>query len=48
MKYNNGEDFLNKLYREMHMSNEVMHKADPSDTPEEKNKKIYIKIRTCT
>ncbi len=36
MKYNNGEDFLNKLYREMHMSNEVMHKADPSDTPEEK------------
>ena len=36
MKYNNGEDFLNKLYREMHISNEVMHKADPSDTPEEK------------
>lgn len=36
MKYNNGEDFLNKLYREMHMSNEVMHKSSPSDTPEEK------------
>ena len=44
MKYNNGEDFLNKLYREMHMSNEVMHKADPSDTPEEKIRKYISRL----
>ena len=36
MKYDTGEEFLNKLYREMHISNEAMHKASPSDTPEEK------------
>ena len=36
MKYKTGEEFLNKLYREMHISSEVMHKASPSDTPEEK------------
>lgn len=47
MKYKSGEEFLNKLYREMYISNEVMHKADPSDAPEEKIRK-YIKIRTCT
>ena len=44
MKYNNGEDFLNKLYREMHMSNEVMHKAGPSDTPEEKIRKYISRL----
>ena len=44
MKYNNGEDFLNKLYREMHISNEVMHKAGPSDTPEEKIRKYISRL----
>ena len=44
MKYNNGEDFLNKLYREMHMSNEVMHKAGPNDTPEEKIRKYISRL----
>ena len=44
MKYNNGEDFLNKLYREMHMSNEVIHKAGPSDTPEEKIRKYISRL----
>ena len=44
MKYKNGEEFLNKLYREMHISNEVMHKADPSDTPEEKIRKYISRL----
>ena len=44
MKYKNGEEFLNKLYREMHISNEVMHKASPSDTPEEKIRKYISRL----
>ena len=44
MKYNNGEEFLNKLYREMHISNEVMHKVDPSNTPEEKIRKYISRL----
>ena len=44
MKYKNGEEFLNKLYREMYISNEVMHKADPSDTPEEKIRKYISRL----
>ncbi len=44
MKYKNGEEFLNKLYREMYISNEVMHKADSSDTPEEKIRKYISRL----
>ena len=44
MKYKNGEEFLNKLYREMYISNEVMHKAIPSDTPEEKIRKYISRL----
>ena len=44
MKYKNGEEFLNKLYREMHISNEVMHKSSPSDTPEEKIRKYISRL----
>ena len=44
MKYKNGEEFLNKLYGEMYISNEVMHKADPSDTPEEKIRKYISRL----
>ena len=44
MKYKNGEEFLNKLYKEMYISNEVMHKADPSDTPEEKIRKYISRL----
>ena len=44
MKYKNGEEFLNKLYKEMYISNEVMHKADPSDAPEEKIRKYISRL----
>ena len=44
MKYKTGEEFLNKLYREMHISSEVMHKASPSDTPEEKIRKYISRL----
>ena len=44
MKYDTGEEFLNKLYREMYISNEVMHKADPSDAPEEKIRKYISRL----
>ena len=44
MKYKNGEEILNKSYREMHISNEVMHKADPSDAPEEKIRKYISRL----
>ena len=44
MKYKTGEEFLNKLYREMHISSEVLHKASPSDTPEEKIRKYISRL----
>ncbi|MBE6158006.1 MAG: hypothetical protein E7160_04355 [Firmicutes bacterium] len=34
--YKNGNDFLNKLYSNMHMEDVVMHTAEKSDTPDEK------------
>ena len=36
MKYKSGTEFLNKLYKDMHMSDVVMHTAEKSDTPVEK------------
>ena len=44
MEYKTGEEFLNKLYREMHISSDVMHKASPSDTPEEKIRKYISRL----
>ena len=44
MKYKSGEEFLNELYKEMHMSSEVMHKTSPSDTPEEKIRKYISRL----
>ena len=44
MKYKSREEFLNKLYREMYISNEVMHKADPSDAPEERIRKYISRL----
>ncbi len=40
--YNSGEEFLNKLYSNMHMDYIVNHKSLKSDTPEEKINK-YLK-----
>ena len=36
MKYKSGSEFLNKLYKDMHMSDIVMHTAEKNDTPSEK------------
>lgn len=36
MKSKSGSEFLNKLYKDMHMSGIVMHTAEKSDTPSEK------------
>ena len=36
MEYKNGTDFLNKLYKDMHMSDAVMHTKEKGDTPVEK------------
>lgn len=40
MKYKNGEEFLNRLYSNLHMEEVVMHTASKSDTPVEKSKNI--------
>lgn len=42
MKDYSGEAFLNKLYRDLHMSDVVMHTANSSDKPREKVSK-YMK-----
>lgn len=44
MKYKNGEEFLNKLYSNMHMSDVVMHTAEKSNTPEEKIEKYMQRL----
>ena len=40
-----GETFLSKLYRDMHMSHEVVTSSNPNDSKYEKIKKIFNKIR---
>ena len=42
MKYQNGEDFLNHLNKNMHNEDIVMHTASKSDTSEEKIKKYMM------
>lgn len=44
MKYQNGEEFLNALYQDMHMEDVVMHTADKSDTPVEKIEKYMDRL----
>ncbi len=42
--YKTGEEFLNKLYNDMHMDYIVNHKALKSDTPEEKISKYLDRL----
>ena len=42
--YKTGEEFLNKLYSDMHMDYIVNHKALKSDTPEEKINKYLERL----
>ena len=44
MKYQNGEEFLNALYQDMHMDDEVMFTADKRDTPVEKIEKYMERL----
>ena len=44
MKYQNGEDFLNHLNKNMHTEDIVMHTANKSDTPEEKIRKYMERL----
>ena len=44
MKYQNGEEFLNHLNKNMHTENIVMHTASKSDTPEEKIRKYMDRL----
>lgn len=39
-----GESFLNRLYKDLHMSDEVMHTALPSDTKDEKVSKYLSRL----
>ncbi len=41
---NKGITFLNRLYKDLHLSEEVMHSANKSDTKEEKVKKYLDRI----
>lgn len=44
MKDYSGEAFLNKLYKDLHMSDVVMHTATPSDNPNEKISKYMERL----
>ncbi len=44
MKYQNGEEFLNHLNKNMHTEDIVMHRASKSDTPEEKIRKYMDRL----
>ena len=44
MKYQNGEDFLNHLNKNMHTEDIIMHHANKSDTPEEKIRKYMERL----
>ena len=41
---NEGYDFLNKIYQNLHLSDEVMHTASPSDTKNEKIAKYMERL----
>ena len=42
--YDSGEEFLNELYKDLHVSKIVMHTALKSDTPVEKISKYLTRI----
>ena len=44
MENYSGEKFLNKLYSDLHMNNEVMHTASKSDNKDEKVKKYLNRL----
>lgn len=44
MKYQNGEDFLNYLNKNMHLEDVIMHTAEKSDTPAEKINKYMSRL----
>ena len=44
MKYKSGEEFLNLLYKNMHMSDIVMHTASKGDTPVKKIEKYMDRL----
>lgn len=44
MKYQNGEDFLNYLNKNMHLKDVIMHIADKRDTPVEKISKYMSRL----
>ena len=46
MKYRSGEDFLNKLFQNLHLSPSVMKTASKSDTPEEKISKYLERLES--
>ena len=39
-----GEKFLNRIYKDLHMSDEVMHTATPSDNKDEKVHKYLSRL----
>ena len=39
-----GETFLNRLYKDLHLTDEVMHTASPSDTKDEKTRKYLNRL----
>lgn len=45
MKDYSGESFLNHLYQDLHMSDEVMHTANPSDSKDEKLRKYLERLK---
>ena len=45
MKDYSGESFLNHLYQDLHMSDEVMHTANQSDSKDEKLRKYLERLK---
>ena len=44
MQYQNGEEFLNYLNKNMHLEDIVMHTAEKSDTPVKKIDKYMLRL----
>ena len=44
MQYQNGEEFLNYLNKNMHLEDIVMHTAEKSDTPVKKINKYMLRL----
>ena len=44
MNYETGEEFLNKLYKDMYMSDVVMHTAEKQDSPEKRISKYMERL----